>query len=309
MRFLLPFFAIVTSVSIGMLAGNTMRSPRSDQPLWDVYEHSLRNAKYIDLSHSISNDMPVWAGFGSPTCFPAYDPSTKRKYTYQADGFEANGYTLPTDQFGTQLDPPAHWNPIYPAIDELPATFAVRPLVVISIVERVKTDPGYALQIEDILSWEKNHGRVPEGAVVFVRSDWSKDWGQPGLSERTVFPGVSLKALQFLHLERHILMHGHEPLDTDATPDLQSERWLLTNGFTQAEGVTNLDQCPEVGALVSIGFSKFQGGLGGYARYIAICPPNWRHGLAIGEIAEAPLSKMGNPLIWNSERNIRMRMP
>lgn len=309
MRFLLPFFAIVTSVSIGMLAGNTMRSPRSDQPLWDVYEHSLRNAKYIDLSHSISNDMPVWAGFGSPTCFPAYDPSTKRKYTYQADGFEANGYTLPTDQFGTQLDPPAHWNPIYPAIDELPATFAVRPLVVISIVERVKTDPGYALQIEDILSWEKNHGRVPEGAVVFVRSDWSKDWGQPGLSERTVFPGVSLKALQFLHLERHILMHGHEPLDTDATPDLQSERWLLTNGFTQAEGVTNLDQCPEVGALVSIGFSKFQGGLGGYARYIAICPPNWRHGLAIGEIAEAPLSKMGKPLIWNSERNIRMRMP
>lgn len=292
-----------------MLAGNTMRSPRSDQPLWDVYEHSLRNAKYVDLSHTISNDMPVWAGFGSPTCFPAYDPSTKRKYTYQADGFEANGYTLPTDQFGTQLDPPAHWNPIYPAIDELPATFAVRPLVVISIVERVKTDPGYALQIEDILSWEKNHGRVPEGAVVFVRSDWSKDWGQPGLSERTVFPGVSLKALQFLHLERHILMHGHEPLDTDATPDLQSERWLLTNGFTQAEGVTNLDRCPEVGALVSIGFSKFQGGLGGYARYIAICPPDWRHGLAIGEIAEAPLSKMDKPLIWNLERNIRMRMP
>ena len=309
MRFAFPVFAIVTSVSIGMLAGNTMRSPRSDQPLWDVYEHSLRNAKYVDLSHTISNDMPVWAGFGSPTCFPAYDPSTKRKYTYQADGFEANGYTLPTDQFGTQLDPPAHWNPIYPAIDELPATFAVRPLVVISIVERVKTDPGYALQIEDILSWEKNHGRVPEGAVVFVRSDWSKDWGQPGLSERTVFPGVSLKALQFLHLERHILMHGHEPLDTDATPDLQSERWLLTNGFTQAEGVTNLDQCPEVGALVSIGFSKFQGGLGGYARYIAICPPDWRHGLAIGEIAEAPLSKMDKPLIWNLERNIRMRMP
>jgi kynurenine formamidase len=309
MRFAFLVFAIVTSVSIGMLAGNTMRSPRSDQPLWDVYEHSLRNAKYVDLSHTISNDMPVWAGFGSPTCFPAYDPSTKRKYTYQADGFEANGYTLPTDQFGTQLDPPAHWNPIYPAIDELPATFAVRPLVVISIVERVKTDPGYALQIEDILSWEKNHGRVPEGAVVFVRSDWSKDWGQPGLSERTVFPGVSLKALQFLHLERHILMHGHEPLDTDATPDLQSERWLLTNGFTQAEGVTNLDQCPEVGALVSIGFSKFQGGLGGYARYIAICPPDWRHGLAIGEIAEAPLSKMDKPLIWNLERNIRMRMP
>jgi len=307
MRFLFSIIAIVTSVSMGMLAGNTMRSQRSDQPLWDVYQQSLRNAKYVDLTHTISHDMSVWAGFGAPVCFPAYDPNTNRRYTYETDGFEANGYTLPTDQLGTQLDPPAHWNPNYPSIDELPATFAVRPLVVISIVEQVKKDPGYALQIDDILAWEKRNGRIPEGSVVFVRSDWSKDWGLPGLSERTVFPGVSLQAIQFLHLERHILMHGHEPLDTDATPDLQSERWLLTNGFTQAEGVTNLDQCPEVGALVSIGFPKFQGGLGGYARYIAICPPNWPHGVAVGEIPEAPLNKVDKPLIWDPQRNIRMR--
>ena len=46
-------------------------------------------------------------------------------------------YTLQTDQLGTQLDPPAHWAPEYAAIDELPPTFAVRPLVVISIVDQV----------------------------------------------------------------------------------------------------------------------------------------------------------------------------
>ena len=40
------------------------------------------------------------------------------------DGFEATRYTLATDQLDTQLDPPAHWNPDYPGIDELPPTFA-----------------------------------------------------------------------------------------------------------------------------------------------------------------------------------------
>src|SRR5262249_57090660 len=102
------------------------------------------------------------------------------------DGFEAPAYRLPPDQFGTQLDPPAHWAPEYPAIDELPPTYAVRPLVVISIVEQVKADPNYALQVSDIEAWEKQHGRIPEGSVVFVRSDWSKAWPDPKLAALTV---------------------------------------------------------------------------------------------------------------------------
>jgi kynurenine formamidase len=61
------------------------------------------------------------------------------------------------------------------------------------------------------------------------------------------------------------LFHGHEPLDTDSTPNLEGEDWLMHNGYTQAEGVANLDQVPEAGALVVIGYPKFAGGLGGYA--------------------------------------------
>ena len=49
----------------------------------------------------------------------------------------------------------------------------------------------------------------------------------------------------------------------------------MHNGYTQAEGVANLDKVPEVGALVIIGYPKFGGGLGGYARYIAVCPADW----------------------------------
>ena len=66
-------------------------------------------------------------------------------------------YTIATDQFGTQLDPPAHWAPEYPAIDELPPTFAVRPLVVISIVDQVKKKGDYHLQVV-------RHQGVGEGA-------------------------------------------------------------------------------------------------------------------------------------------------
>ena len=286
-------------------SGCTFHDPTP--PLWQIYEHSLKGAKYVDLAHTITPRIPVWEGFGPAKFAPAVDPKTNAAYTWAKDGFEATSYTLATDQLGTQLDPPAHWNPDYPAIDELPATFAVRPLVVISIVDQVAKDPGYSLSVADIEKWETKHGRVPEGSVVFVRSDWSKDWPDPALATRKVFPGVSLAALKFLHEQRHILFHGHEPLDTDSTPTLEGEAWLLRNGYTQAEGVANLHQVPESGALVAMGFPKFRGGLGGYARFIAICPPDWKYGVSVGEVAESPLAKQARPLHWDQKLGMRVR--
>jgi len=278
-----------------------------DRPLWALYEQTLKRAKYVDLTHTIAPGVPVWAGFGASTFAPAADPKTGKPYSYKESGFEATRYELATDQLGTQLDPPAHWAPEYPVIDELPATYTLRPLVVISIVEQVRRDPGYHLAVADILEWEKRQGRIPEGAVVFVRSDWSKDWPDPGLATRKVFPGVSLDALKFLHLERRILFHGHEPLDTDTTPTLEGEAWLMHNGYAQAEGVANLDQAPEAGALVAIGFPKFRGGTGGYARFVAICPPDWPHGVGVGETPEAPLPKSDKPLRWDDKAGARVR--
>ncbi len=279
----------------------------SPHSLWDVYALYFKGAKYVDLTHTITPSIPVWAGFASPKFSQTIDPKTGKIYTYQADGFQASAYELPTDQLGTQLDPPAHWNPNYPAIDELPPTFAVRPLVVISIVDKVAKDPNYSLSVGDIIDWEKTHGQVPPGSVVFVRSDWSKEWPNPELATRTKFPGVSLAALKFLHLQRGILMHGHEPLDTDSTPNLEGEAWLLQNGYTQGEGIANLDQVPEIGALVVIGYPKFGGGTGGYARYIAVCPPDWKYGVTIDAHKESPLPKMDKPLHWDDKLGMRVR--
>ena len=144
--------------------------------LWKVYNQTLSKARYIDLTHDITPNMPVWKGFGPATFKPAVDPTTQTAYTYAKDGFEATAYEIATDQFGTQLDPPAHWAPEYPGIDELPATYAVRPLVVISIAKQVRKNPRYALSVADVRSFEKRRVRIPRGSVVMVRSDWSKRW-------------------------------------------------------------------------------------------------------------------------------------
>jgi kynurenine formamidase len=279
--------------------------------LWRVYDSALSHARYIDLTHSITPNMPVWKGFGPATFEPAVDPTTGRPYTYAQDGFEATAYRIATDQFGTQLDPPAHWAPEYAGIDELPPTYAVRPLVVISIVRQVRTDPKYALQVSDIRRFERRHGRIPKGSVVMVRSDWSKRWTNDpakakALAADPVFPGVSLRALKLLHLKRRILFHGHEPLDTDTTPTLEGESWLMHHGYTQAEGVTNLEGVPATGCLVDIGYPKFRGGLGGYARYVAICPPKTRKGARISG-RDAPLPKHASPLHWNDSLGYRVR--
>jgi kynurenine formamidase len=308
------FYPSTTVLSLFLSLFATSSASAESPGLWKVYDESLKGAKYVDLTHTITPNIPVWAGFTKPSFGQASSgidiPGFVKKgdvFTFGTHGLEASTYNLTTDQLGTQLDPPAHWAPEYPAIDELPATYAIRPLVVINIEGKVKGDAGYHLQVSDITDFEAQHGRIPEGSVVFVRSGWSKTWPDPALATTRPFPGVGLEALKFLHLERKILFHGHEPLDTDTTPTLEGEHWLMHNGYAQAEGVANLNKVPETGALVAIGYPKFGGGVGGYARYIAICPPDWQHGVAIGSIPEAPLQKYDKPLHFDEKAGMRVR--
>jgi kynurenine formamidase len=300
------------ATALGLVAvSGTARATSDSVGLWQVYDRTLSKARYIDLTHEITPGIPVWKGFGPADFSATVDPKTGKAYTYAKDGFEATAYKLATDQFGTQLDPPAHWAPEYPSIDELPTSYTVRPLVVISIVPQVAKNPKYALTVGDVLAFEKTHGRIPAGSVVMVRSDWSKRWTEDpakakALAADPVFPGVTLAALKLLHLRRHILFHGHEPLDTDTTPTLEGEHWLMHHGYTQAEGVANLDGVPETGCLVAIGYPKFKGGLGGYARYVAICPASTAKGTLVSG-KDAPLPKSSKPLHWDAKLGYRVR--
>ncbi len=303
------------AVGAGLVAcGDDAAGANATGGLWGTYDSMLATAKYVSLSHVLEPSTPIWYGFDAAHVHfePAVSGNDKVKpvgqpYTYEADGFEATRYVLSTDQYGTQLDPPAHWNPNYPAIDELPVSIALRKLVVISIVDQVANDFGYALTVDDVRAWEQQHGRVPAGSVVMVRSDWYKGWNDRAHVTRTPFPGVSLDALKFLHLERSILFHGHEPLDTDSTPTLEGESWLMNNGYLQAEGVANLDLVPQTGALLTIGFPRFKGGTGGLASYVAVCPRDWPHGESPGDRPEAPMDAMPTPLHWDEKTGTRVR--
>ena len=280
--------------------------------LWPTYQQSLVGAKYIDLTHAFAPGDPVGVGFGSLQVAPARAaiaiPGVIAKgepFSYARHGAGITAYVLPADQVGTQLDPPAHGNILGATISDVPPTVALRPLVLIDLAAKTRGNPGYVATIADLLAWEDRHGRIPAGSVVLFRTDWSRYWSTPTRFIARPFPGIALETLQFLHLERHILFHGHEPLDTDMTPDLVGERWLLTHDYMQAEGVTNLDQVPEAGALVAIGFARPEGGTGGLARFVAIAPATWRYGATIAAAPGAPLPRQSAPLARGADNVLR----
>lgn len=284
--------------------------------LWPVYDAHFAGAKYIDLTHAFAPGDPRGFGFAPMTVSAARAAvdipgfiKENEAFDYARHGAGITAYTLPTDQVGTQLDPPAHGNPLGATISDFPATIALRPLVMIDVSDQTRADPGYVASVTDIREWERRHGRIPAGSVVMFRTDWSKHWNEPKRFTKRPFPGIALDALKFLHLERHILFHGHEPLDTDATTDLVAERWLLGHDFAQAEGVMNLDQLPEAGALISIGFAKPEGGTGGLARFIAIVPAPWKYGSTIAAAPGAPLPRQARPLTRGKDHVLRAARP
>jgi len=305
--------ACAVVIALAIPFGGSVRA--QDTGLWDIYESTLKQAKYIDLTHAFGPTIAVWPGFGSSKVKPAVAGhdiegyvKVGQEFTYGDHGFVATAYELSTDQLGTQLDPPAHWDEYGATISDLPPTYAVRPLVVVDIHEKVAADEGYHATVDDVKAWEAEHGPIPEGSVVMIRSDWYKKWNDVARFNQKPFPGITLDALKYLHLERKILFHGHEPLDTDTTPTLEGEYWLMHNHFTQAEGVANLDQVPEAGALIAIGFAKPEGGTGGYARYVAIAPADWPYGVTIAEAPGAPLPKQPAPL-RRDERGVMRPTP
>lgn len=230
----------------------------------------IRSKQFVDLTHSFSPTTPVWAGFGQATFSRAADPATGEAYTIDKHGFRSFFYSL-VGQYGTHVDPPAHFDEDGITMDEIPVKEMILPLVVFDITPRLADDPAHALSVQDILEWEKEHGRVPEGSFAALRTDLSKDWDRPEF-KRHPFPAWSLEALQFLYQERGIVANGHESMDTDATPNLASEVWLLQQGHWQIEVMANLDKVPATGALIVASWPKPKNGLGFPARAFAILP-------------------------------------
>lgn len=232
----------------------------------------ISSKRFVDLTHTFSPLTPVWPGFGPATFSSAADPKTGRPYTIPTDGFRTFYYSM-VGQYGTHIDPPAHFDPNGMTVDQIPVKQMILPLVVFDITPMLKKDPNHALTVADIKAWESKHGRVPKGCFAALRTDMYKDWHtDPQRFQRHPFPAWSLAAIQFLYQQRGIVANGHESLDTDTTKDMQSEKWLLTHGHWQIEAMAHLDEVPQTGALIVVTWPKPEHGLGFPARAFAILP-------------------------------------
>ncbi|GAB6036430.1 cyclase family protein [Fundidesulfovibrio butyratiphilus] len=243
---------------------------------WNV----LKEKRFVDLTHAFSPGIPHWKGF----------PDEKRETLYWYDpgkgklgaGFYAQSYTH-VGQWGTHVDPPAHFAQGLRTVDRIDLKEMILPLVVIDAHEAAAKNPDYVVTMADVRDWEKRHGPIPEGAFVAMRTDWSKRWpdgdAMQNRDARGVahYPGWSMEVLRYLYEERKITASGHETTDTDpglatSKDDYALETYILKNNHYQIELLANLDQTPEAGALIVVTFPKPKDGSGFPARVFAILP-------------------------------------
>ena len=240
----------------------------------------LASKKYVDLTHEFAPGIPRWPGF----------PDETRKTIYWYDkrpdtmgsGFFSELFTH-VGQWGTHVDPPAHFIKGLRTVDQIDPKEMLLPLVVIDVHEEAAKNADYTLSLDRVKKWEKDHGQIPAGAFVAMRTDWSKRWPDAAKMENkdangvAHYPGWSLPVLKYLYADRKITASGHETTDTDpgiaaSKDDYSLETYILSTNHYQIELLTNLDQVPEAGALVVVSFPKPKGGSGFPARVFAIVP-------------------------------------
>lgn len=270
---------LVFAVGFGLAATAPTISHAQDASLWDTVA-MLQTKTFVDLTHAFDSNIPHWKGF---------DPA-KRVTTYYYDegvgtsgyGFLVHEYTH-VGQWGTHVDPPAHFVKGKRFADEIDLKEMVMPLVVIDVHDKVAQNPDYTLTMADVEAWEAAHGKVPEGAFVAMRTDWSQYWpSQEKMQNQDAkgvahYPGWSIEVLKFLYEERKITASGHETTDTDpgvatSQDDYSLEFYILNEDHYQIELLANLNQVPEAGAIVVATWPKPKKGSGFPARVFAIVP-------------------------------------
>jgi kynurenine formamidase len=234
----------------------------------------LKAHRFVDLTHAFAPGIPHWKG--------APDERVKTLYTVDKDGFRINEYCH-IGQWGTHVDPPAHFHSGLHTVDQIDLKDMLMPLVVIDVHDKVAKNPDYVLTLRDVAAWESRHGPVPKGAFVAMRTDWSKRWPDDAkLANKDSagvfhYPGWSKDVLQLLYEKRGIAASGHETTDTDpgaatTKDDYSLESYVLGLNHYQIELLANLDQVPEAGAVVWVTFPKVLDGSGFPARVIAVVP-------------------------------------
>lgn len=195
--------------------------------------------------------------------------------------FELNG------GLGTHIDAPSHFICGGRTVEGLGLRDLIAPAALLSVEAACSKDADYQLGIDDLLEWESCHGRIPEGAVVLMRTGWAEHYNDPDRymnptpgslhpdykSEVRHFPGFSGDAAVWLVRERWIAGIGVDTISPDAGCTsgfpvhhavLGADKFILEN--------LNLRGVPEAGSWLLCLPTKLRGAPEAQTRVAALVP-------------------------------------
>jgi len=233
---------------------------------------------FVDLSHAYGSDTLYW-----PTA-PSRFEKTVISYGETESGEFYSAFSICTPEHGgTHLDAPLHFAADGLPTEKIPLEKLIAPAVVIDVTEKTAADRNYLLSANDVRAFEDQHGRINPGAIVLLRTDWSRYWPDakshlgddtPGEVSELIFPSYGEDAARLLVEERGVAILGIDTASTDfgTSQNFVVHRIAADANVSNLENLTNLDKLPSTGALVFALPMKIEGGSGGPVRVVALVP-------------------------------------
>jgi kynurenine formamidase len=237
----------------------------------------------VDLTQPLGPATPV---IDLPPIFAASPGVTIEEISrYDAKGPAWYWNTLRFGEHtGTHFDAPVHWvtgkDLRENACDTIPAQRFVGPACVIDVVADVARNPDFLLTPDRIEAWEREHGRIPAGAWVLLRSDWSRRTDPKAFLNAAAdgphSPGFHADASHLLAHDRNVLGVGVETIGTDAgqagtfDPPFPNHTIMHGAGKFGLASLCNLDRLPPTGAIVIAAPLKVVNGSGSPLRVMAL---------------------------------------
>jgi kynurenine formamidase len=227
--------------------------------------------RVLDLSYAINDKLVAWPG--DERVFEA-----KVNASVEKNGYFTRSFWM-LEHYGTHLDAPAHFPPGKATVDQIPAKQLFGPAVVMDVRAESGKDADYQLAAARVEEWEKRHGRIPEGAIVLLRTGWASRWPDARKYRnqdekgKMHFPGFSAEAAKLL-IERKVSGLGCDTLSIDpgTSSDYAVHRLALGAGLFQLENLADTNELPETGAFLIVAPIKLEGGSGGPVRVFALLP-------------------------------------
>jgi kynurenine formamidase len=240
------------------------------------------SVRVVDLSQTLSPRLPqIVLPPEFDQCAPFRIAEISR-YDARGPGWYWNNITF-GEHTGTHFDAPIHWitgrDLPNNTTDTLPPAAFLAPACVIDCSAEAARDADFLLTADHLRGWEAKHGKIPSGAWMLMRTDWSKrtdpvayqNFDETG--QHT--PGPDESAVRFL-VERNLLGFGTETIGTDAgqaahfRPPYPCHTFMHGAGRYGLQCLANLDLLPPTGAIVIAAPLKIQRGSGSPVRALAL---------------------------------------